>query len=178
MQKPVPTLRPPPGASAGRWRRSPGLKAARVPTRPAGAPADRLADVFARYYAHHAKNTRSGGSNRRNLFLMLTTLPEGITVGELTLDKQQQASIALHRTFAPGTVKRCFAIAKAAVQWAWNNGELDRPMPFLAIPEGAGRERILSVAELARLWSADMPDHVRTFLALLIGTGARPEALL
>ena len=51
-------------------------------------------------------------------------------------------------------------------------------MPFLPLPEGAGRERTLTVAELAKLWDAEMPAHVRTFLALMIGTGARPEALL
>ncbi len=137
-----------------------------------------LATVFARYYQNHAAATRSAGINRRNLYLMLTALPEGITVGELTLDQQHRASAKMHETHGAGTVKRCFAIAKAAVNWAWQNGELDRPIPFLAIREGAGRERVLSVEELARLWSTDMPDHVRVFLALMTGTAARPEAVL
>ena len=137
-----------------------------------------LATVFARYFEHHGKDTRSAGINRRNLYLMLTALPEGITVGELTLEVQQRVSAALHRTHAPGTVKRCFAIGRAAVNWAWKNGELDRPVPFLSVAEGAGRERILSIEELAHLWSQDMPDHVRVYLAILIGTAARPEAVL
>ncbi|MFM9937531.1 MAG: tyrosine-type recombinase/integrase, partial [Novosphingobium sp.] len=137
-----------------------------------------LATVFARYYQQHGSTTRSAGINRRNLYLMLTALPEGMTVGELTLDQQHRASAKMHETHGAGTVKRCFAIARAAVNWAWKNGELDRPVPFLAIREGAGRERILSIEELARLWSTDMPDHVRVYLALLIGTAARPEAVL
>ncbi len=137
-----------------------------------------LATVFARYYQQHGAATRSAGINRRNLYLMLTALPEGMTVGELTLDQQHRASAKMHETHGAGTVKRCFAIAKAAVNWAWKNGELDRPIPFLTIREGAGRERVLSIEELARLWSTDMPDHVRVFLALMIGTGARPEAVL
>ncbi len=137
-----------------------------------------LASVFARYFQHHGKDVRSAGINRRNLYLMLTALPEGITVGDLTLESQQRVSAVLHGTHAPGTVKRCFAIARAAVNWAWKNGELDRPVPFLSVAEGAGRERILSIEELARLWSTDMPGHVRVYLAILIGTAARPEAVL
>ncbi len=137
-----------------------------------------LATVFARYHQAHGQKTRSGSISGRNLYLMLTALPEGIMVGELTPDAQHRASAALHQTHAAGTVKRCFAIAKAAVNWAWKNDELDRPVPFISIAEGAGRERILSIEELARLWSQDMPSHVRVYLAILIGTAARPEAVL
>ena len=75
---------------------------------------------------------------------------------------------------APATIKRMLGAAKAAVKWAWKNGELDRPVPFLNVAEGPGRERVLSVEELARLWSAEMPEHLRVFVALLIGTAGRP----
>ncbi len=137
-----------------------------------------LASVFARYYQHHGQTVRSGAINRRNLRQMLDLLPEGITVGELSVAVQRQASATLHATHAPATVRRCFNIMKAAVNWAWKNGELDRPVPFISIPSNARRERVLSIDELARLWSTDMPDHVRVFLALMIGTAARPEAVL
>ena len=64
------------------------------------------------------------------------------------------------------------------MNWAWNNGELKRTIPFLKLPEGHGREHVLTIAELAQLWNADMPQHVRVFLALAIGTAARPESIL
>jgi hypothetical protein len=52
-----------------------------------------------------------------------------------------------------------------------NEGRLSKqPVPFLRLLEGAGRERVLPVAEMARLWDADMPDRIRVFLALAIGT--------
>ena len=137
-----------------------------------------LATVFARYYQQHGKNTRSGPINRRNLFQVLTVLPEGVTVGELSLAVQRQASATLHATHAPATVRRCFNIMRAAVNWAWKNGELDRPVPFISIPSSARRERVLTIEELAHLWCTDMPDHVRVFLALMIGTASRPEAVL
>ncbi len=110
---------------------------------------------------------------------MLRHLPIGMTVGELTLDAQHAAVRAMQAAgYSAGTIKRAFGAAKAAVNWAWNNQEIDRPVPFLRLPEGQGRERVLTVEELARLWSTNMPDHVRTFLAILIGTAARPEAAL
>ncbi len=80
--------------------------------------------------------------------------------------------------YAAATIKRAMAIAKAAVNHAWKNGELDRPIPFGLLPDGPNRERALSVAELARLWDAEMPQHVRMFLVLLLGTAGRPEAVL
>jgi integrase len=110
--------------------------------------------------------------------VLLETLPEGITVAEVNLEAQQAAVMELRLRYAPGTVKRMLGVAKAAVTWAWKNGELDRQIPFLSLPEGQGRDRVLSIDELARLWSQDMPDHLRMFLILLIGTAARPQAVL
>jgi integrase len=69
-------------------------------------------------------------------------------------------------------------VAKAAVNFAWHNRELDRPVPFFRLPEGEPRDRVLSRSELVRLWSTEMPAHIRVFLTLLIGTAARPEAAL
>ena len=138
-----------------------------------------LARVFVRYHQQHGRHAIGAGSQRVSLALILRTVPEGITVTEFTLDIQNQVvrTLAADR-YAPGTIKRAFGAARAAVNWAWNNGEIDRPIPFLRLPEGRGRERVLSIAELARLWDTEMPNHVRAFLALAIGTAGRPEALL
>lgn len=111
--------------------------------------------------------------------MVLRHLPEGMTVGELTLGAQHDAVRAMQAAgYSTGTIKRAFGAAKAAVNWAWNNQEIDRPVPFLKLPEGPGRERVLSIDELAQLWSTDMPDHVRVYVAILIGAAARPEAAL
>ena len=138
-----------------------------------------VADVFVRYQQQHARFTRGADVQKRNLVLILERLPAGIAVAELTLEQQQQVVNRMRAEgFAAGTIKRSWGIAKAAIGWAWRNGELDRPVPFLRLPEGRGRERVLQVEELARLWDCDMPDHIRMFLSLLIGTAGRPEALL
>jgi len=138
-----------------------------------------LARVFVRYQQQHGRHIVGADAQRRSLAVVLRHIPEGMSVAEFTLDAQRQAVLAMHRgEYGAGTIKRAMGAAKAAVNWAWNNGELDRPVPFLKVEEGQGRERVLSVAEMAHLWSVDMPDHVRAFLATLIATAARPEAAL
>ncbi len=138
-----------------------------------------LADVFVRYMHQHGKDTRGSGVQRRNLFLILDVLPEGVTVAEFTMERQAEAVRALRaKRYGAATIKRAMGIAKAAVNHAWKSGELDRAIPFASLPDGPNRERVLSVAELARLWDAEMPEHVRMYLVLLLGTAGRPEAVL
>jgi integrase len=144
------------------------------------APGDvTLARVFARYHERHGQHQIGADAQRVSLAMILKAVPEGMTVGAFTLDAQHEVTRELHsRGYAAGTIKRGLGAAKAAVNWAWNNGELERPIPFLRLPEGEGRQRVLSVDELGQLWDADMPSHVRVFLALAIGTAGRPQALL
>ena len=138
-----------------------------------------LGDVFIRYYQKHADTSAAPFPCRRNLAVILEALPPDVTVADLTLERQAEAVRKLNkRGYAPGTIKRAMGAAKAAVNFAWKNGELDRPVPFASLPEGGGRERVLTIDEMAALWDAEMPEHVRVFLALLIGTAARPEAAL
>lgn len=138
-----------------------------------------LGEVFARYWHAHGRHVRSAVQQQRNLFLILERLPEGITVAELTLPRQEAiARVMREDGYAAGTIKRCMAAAKAAVTYAWKNGELDRPLPFISLSEGEPRERVLSIQELAALWDACEPPHLQSFLMVLLGTAARPEAAL
>jgi integrase len=150
-----------------------------VPTNRADPGSVTVVRLFLRYHEQHGRHVVGATSQRISLAMVLRHLREGITVGELTLGAQHDVVRAMQTSgYSAGTIKRAFGAAKAAVNWAWNNQEIDRPVPFLKLPEGPGRERVLSIDELAQLWSTDMPDHVRVYLALLIGTAARPEAAL
>lgn len=139
-----------------------------------------LADVFVRYMHQHGSGTVGKVQQRRNLFLVLDALPEGITVAEFTMERQIEVVRALGtKHYSTATIRRALGIAKAAVNRAARSGELDRPIPFAPLPaEDQGRECVLSVEEFARLWDTDMPEHVRTFLVLLLGTAGRPAAVL
>jgi integrase len=114
-----------------------------------------------------------------SLALIVDHVRPGITAAEFTPAMQRETMRRMQAAgYAYGTAKRAMGAAKAALRWAWKEGHLDRPVPFMELQDGPRRERVLDVAEMARLWSQDMPAHVRMFLALLIGTAARPEALL
>jgi len=141
-----------------------------------------LARVFLRYEEEHIRrklDAAGAAAQRRSLGMILASIAEGATVAEFNIRQQERVAAAMEAEgYSAWTIKRAFGAARAAVTWAFEREELSRPIPFIALPEGDGRDRVLTVAELARLWDADMPDHVRVFLALLIGTGARPGAVL
>jgi integrase len=138
-----------------------------------------LAEIFVRYQRQHGSKARGAAVQARNLVLLLERLPEGISVSELTLEQQQDVVTRMQADgYSHGTIKRALGAGKAAVNWSWKNGEIDRPVPFLTLAEGDGRERVLKIDELAYLWDREMPPHVRNFIAGMIATAARPEALL
>ncbi len=138
-----------------------------------------IARIFARYHERHGKYAVGGKAQGLSLAMILEAVPEGMALDEFTLDAQEDVVRRLRaKPYAAGTIKRGMGAAKAAINWAWRNNEIDRPVPFLRLPDGQGRERVLSIPELARLWDAEMPEHLRVFLALCIGTAGRPDALL
>ena len=63
---------------------------------------------------------------------------------------------------------------------AWKRQEIDRPVHVIAVRGGPGRDRVLEIEELARLWSAAAhePHYVSMYLLLALGTGGRHGALL
>lgn len=137
-----------------------------------------MGDVLARYWEKHGRHVAGAGVQRRNLLLALERMQEGATVSEFTLDAQHGIVRRMQAdSYQPGTIKRVLGSVKAAVQWAWKNGELERPIPFLVVPDGPAREHILEVSELARLWDVAKPRHLRMFILLLLGTAARPTAV-
>ena len=138
-----------------------------------------IGDVFARYYEKHGQHTAGAGVQRRNLFLALERIQEGATVAEFTLDAQHTLTRRMEADgYQPGTIKRVMGAAKAAVQWAWKNGELERPIPFLTVQDGATRERVMEAGEIAALWDHAEQFHLRMFILLLLATAARPAAVL
>lgn len=99
----------------------------------------------------------------------------------MTPDRQRAfvASLRDHG-LSDGYIRRILANGQAAVNRALREGEIgSAPHINLGlVPEAEPRERILTIAEMARLFaSADLP-HWRMYLILAVGTAARPEAIL
>jgi len=77
-----------------------------------------------------------------------------------------------------GYVRRIMGAGKAALNDAWQHGEI-ASVPFIALPDdGEPRDRVLSLDESIALWRATERPHERMMLAILYGTLARPEAAL
>ncbi|MFT9400752.1 tyrosine-type recombinase/integrase [Acetobacter sp.] len=138
-----------------------------------------MATIFFRYFKKHSQQTRSAQPNYRALQLVLDCLKPNYTVADYTISEQRRISEYMRsQGYSAGYTRRIMGIAAAAINWAWKNGEIERQIPIVLPPDGAGRERIMTIQEMARLWDVDMPSHLRMFLALIIGTASRPEALL
>lgn len=138
-----------------------------------------IASVFMRYYSQHSQSTRSSGPNRRALELVLEVMTPGLCVADYTLIEQKRIAAHLkQKGLSAGYSRRVMGIAAAALNWSWKNGEIDKQMPITLPPEGEGRQLTMTIEEMAKLWDAEMPPHMRLFVALLIGTASRPEALL
>jgi hypothetical protein len=144
------------------------------------APADiSIGRVFARYHERHAQHRIGADAQRVSLAMILRAVPEGMTVGALTLDARHELVRALQAGgYAAGTIKRALGAAKAAVNWAWNNEELDRPIP------SCDCRRVRGASECCRSkrWRAcgipTCPSTRGCSFALAIGTAGRPQSLL
>jgi len=138
-----------------------------------------LADVFTRYHEQHVRHeVAQPDSQRRSLYIVLEAAPEA-TVADFGLERQERIVRRLRDAgYRNGTIKRSMAAAHAALNWAWRRELVDRVPPAVTVPEDPPRERVLSVDELAALWDAAAYPHQRMFLLLLVGTAARPGAVL
>lgn len=92
----------------------------------------------------------------------------------------------IDKNYAKGTIESIFKTGSAAINWAWRNDMLLNPLPLLSpLKElkrykrpDTERWRAMEVKEVARLIDHADRDRLIRFILLLIGTGARPEALI
>ncbi|MBS0961144.1 tyrosine-type recombinase/integrase [Acetobacter thailandicus] len=141
-----------------------------------------LATVLTRYVHQHAPRIKASGEARRavELFSQAAMHCNVATVDDLILKNQHKIfDFMKNKGRSQSYIKRIFGVAKAAVNWSWENGELERPIPFIRINECTQEKyKVLSSRELADLWHTDMPSHLRMFLRIMLATGARPAAIL
>jgi integrase len=77
------------------------------------------------------------------------------------------------------TIQRTLNIGKAAISRAFKRGEL-AAMPLVlsvTVKMHPPKGRPLEIAELSRLYGSSAP-HLRTFIRWMLGTAARPDAIL
>jgi integrase len=85
---------------------------------------------------------------------------------------------AKHRGAAPATAKTELGLLSTALNYAYRQKWIERPVAF-DLPQGSPpRERWITKAEAAGLVKAAKAIHIKTFIALAAYTGARAGAIL
>lgn len=141
---------------------------------PADVP---VATALARYYERHAKHTESADAAKRARDKLEAFFGDAM-IADLTLDRQAEFEAELKaRGLSNGYIGRIQTTLKAAVNRAYRNQEIAHA-PYIRVLAAGQRDRILSIEQVAALFNADPPEHIWMFLLLLVGTLARPTALL
>ena len=138
-----------------------------------------LADVMRRYWENHAQNLPSASGNRDALGKWLDYWKEA-SVGDLAVERQEAfvkhlEDLGIKRS----TIQRTINIGKAAISRAFKRGELTT-MPFILSVTVKGhppKGRPMDVAEIARIYR-ESASHLQTYIRWMVGTAARPEAII
>ena len=140
-----------------------------------------LAEIWLDYWNNHAQHLRSAKTVQILLRYWLEWWGEGATVADVRdINRQEafQAHLRDERNLSINSTNRCLEIGRAAINRAWKRGVISAA-PFInTLPpdDTKPKGRPLSEDEITRLYNASA-DHLRTYIALGIGTAARPEAL-
>jgi len=141
-----------------------------------------LAEIFPRYFEEHCRKLRTTDDSRRALKYWLdfhkTANPEQV------LHPIRQAEfhkwLAEDNTLAPNSVRRVLSVGKAGLNWSWKRGELPA-LPHIQLvkvgrvdPKG----RPLDMDELVKLFAVASAPHTAIYMAFMLGTAARPGAVL
>ncbi len=137
--------------------------------------------VLERYYHEHASKLPTADSRKaaRTSIDLFRELCGDATVADFGKREQERVVAAMReRGFARGYIRKHFDTAKAALRRAYGNEEIAAVPPFLKLPKGEPRDRVLSLDEAAALFNAAARDSQFLYLVLAFGTAARPGALL
>ena len=137
-----------------------------------------LAQVLDRYNTQHAANLPSKDSADKAVRRWVEFFGVA-TLSELTVHRQEEFVADLRRQgLADGTIKRTLGVGTAALNRAHERGEL-LAVPHIITVEGSQpRDLVLDVEDLRCFWQAIEEPHLRHYFVLLVGTGARPSAVL
>jgi integrase len=136
--------------------------------------------VLERYWTEHGRSRASESSINVHIRIAAELIDADTVVSEFGPRAQSAFVAALRRNgHAPGYLKRIFATLKAAILWAHRSEIITAHPAFIrGLPDGDRRERIMTIAELARLWDAADRPHLRAFIMGMLCTMARPAAVL
>ncbi|NUS37636.1 MAG: tyrosine-type recombinase/integrase [Lysobacter sp.] len=135
-----------------------------------------IAAVIDRHYLRHAQQLASKASYKasKKLWAAFYTTE---TIAQLTPARQRAFKAWLEaRGLAPGYIRRVIGDGKAALNHAWQEGEITR-VPFIKLPPVAkGYPHWAKFEELVRFLNTPMPEHLFAYCMIRLNTGCRGDA--
>lgn len=145
----------------------------------AAAPEEaQITAILDRHYLRHARKLASASTYRATKQLWAEFFGDE-TVAELTPTRQREFKAWLEEQgLAQGYVRRVIGDGKAALNLAWQEGEITR-VPFVRLPPvGRGYPHWAKFDQLVTFLNTPMPDHLFTFCMIRLNTGCRGDAAL
>lgn len=139
-----------------------------------------LGEIFKDYLDHHAINLRSYGSVKILLRYWEEYWGKDTVVSDLrSVPKQEEFRAELFKKgLAINSVNRCLEAGRAAINRAYKRHVITTK-PHIEVPayeRDKPKGRPLTVEEIGKLYT-ECADHMRLFMILMLGTGARNEAI-
>jgi integrase len=88
--------------------------------------------------------------------------------------------LAQTKQLSPSSVRGVLTVGKSALNWAHKRGEIEQ-VPYIQlvkVPKPEPKGRPLEIDEVATLFRLARKEHVRVFMAFMLGTAARTSAVL
>lgn len=139
-----------------------------------------LKEVFKEYLKNHAVNLRSYDSVVILLRYWEEFWGDGASVSDVRsmIRQEEFRDVLFKKGLAINSVNRCLEAGRAAINRAYKRNVISHKPHVHMLPyeRDKPKGRPLSVEEL-RLLYAHCADHMRLFMILMLGTGARNEAI-
>ncbi|MBN9219518.1 MAG: tyrosine-type recombinase/integrase [Mesorhizobium sp.] len=138
-----------------------------------------LKSLWKEYQASHVEKLRSRQAVKILLRYWLEFWGDATVADLRDIPKQEEFREWLAaKGLSHNSVVRGLEVGRAAINRAWKRG-IVRDRPYIEVPameQGPPMGRPMEVEEIRRLYAA-AGDHIRLFLILMLGTGARNEAI-
>lgn len=144
--------------------------------RQAPADASRIIDILDRYFLTYARKLASASTYKASFKLWGAFYGDDV-VTDLKPGRQRAFKKWLEaRGLSAGYVRRVIGDGKAALNYAWEEQEIDR-VPFIKLPPVAGGyPHFARHAQLVAFLNAPMPDYLFAYCMIRLNTGSRGDA--
>ena len=141
-----------------------------------------LSTLFARYYEKYGKTLVSAVTVRAYLNHWLDFYSDATLQEAADLSRQEAFRnwLVEEKGLSLNTVRKIITIGKSAMNWAYKRGELAQVPYFENVkpPASPPKGRALEIEEIALLLRHTEQPHLKLFILLMIGTLARPQAVI